>query len=136
VYCFEFSSCNHLNYRTVKYSIKNYTRIVNMANTRMELNLSLTLWRSVLQLAQCNFIIIWNSTINRHAHVWLLTSIMSFDSISARPQSPKRTAGSLGSRTVTQVAVRKSGELLIRYLHRVLGILLLTNILCVPKGIT
>ena len=61
---------------------------------------------------------------------------MSFDSISARPQSPKRTAGSLGSRTVTQVAVRKSGELLIRYLHRVLGILLLTNILCVPKDIT
>ena len=61
---------------------------------------------------------------------------MSFDSISARLQSPKRTGGCLGSRTVTQVAVRKSGVLLIGYLHRVLEILLLTSILYVPKNIT
>lgn len=92
MYCFEYVSYNHVNYRTVKYTMKDYSRTVNMANTRMELNLSLTLC-SVVQLAQCYFINICNNTINRHAHVWLLTPIMSFDIVSARPQSPKRTGG-------------------------------------------
>ena len=60
---------------------------------------------------------------------------MSFNSVSARPQSPNKTAGKLGSLTVTQVEVRMFGELFIRYLHCDLGILLLITILYVRKEI-